>query len=51
MVSIVGLSEAVLLTYLCLPALSKLFAPWLFARTAPSTTQAFEPLKSEERTL
>ncbi len=36
----------VLLTYVCLPALSKLFAPWLFARATPPTTQTFEPLKS-----
>lgn len=35
-----------LLTYVCLPALSKLFAPWLFSRLAPSTTQTFEPVKS-----
>lgn len=36
----------VLLTYVCLPTISKLFAPWLFARATPSTTQRFEPLKS-----
>lgn len=36
----------VLLTDVCLPALSKLFAPWLFSRAKPSTTQTFEPVKS-----
>lgn len=41
----------VLLTYIFLPALSKLFAPWLFSNPIPSTKQTFEPLKSEERTL
>ena len=40
----------VLLTYVFLPALSKLFAPWLFSRAAPSTKQTFTPLPSEERT-
>lgn len=41
----------VLLTYIFLPALSKLFAAWLFANLVPPTTQKFEPLKSEERTV
>lgn len=41
----------VLLTYVFLPALSKLFAPWLFSSAAQSRKQTFEPLKSEERTL
>lgn len=36
-----------LLTYIFLPALSKLFAPWLFSTAPPSTKQTFEPLKSE----
>lgn len=35
----------VLLTYVFLPALSKLFAPWLFANPVPPTKQQFEPLK------
>lgn len=41
----------VLLTYIFLPALSKLFAPWLFANPIPPTKQTFEPLQSEGRTL
>ena len=41
----------VLLTYAVLPALSKLFAPWLFSRAATPATKMFEPLKSEGRTL
>jgi antibiotic biosynthesis monooxygenase (ABM) superfamily enzyme len=41
----------VLLTYIFLPALSKLFAPWLFSNPMPSTKQTFEPLKSEGRIL
>lgn len=40
----------VLLTYVCLPALSRLFAHWLFSRPAAATTETFEPLKSEGRT-
>jgi antibiotic biosynthesis monooxygenase (ABM) superfamily enzyme len=40
-----------LLTYVALPALSELFAPWLFSRATPSTTKNFEALKSEGRTL
>ncbi len=32
-----------LLTYVCLPALSKLFAPWLFAHAAPPVSRSFEP--------
>jgi uncharacterized protein len=38
-----------LLTYVALPGLSKLFAPWLFSR-APSVTKTFAALKSEGRT-
>jgi uncharacterized protein len=41
----------VLLTYAGLPALSKLFAPWLFSRAAAPATKTFAPLKSEGRTL
>lgn len=33
----------VLLTYVCLPALSKAFAPWLFARSEPAVAQRFKP--------
>jgi hypothetical protein len=36
----------VLLTYVRLPALSKLFAPWLFSRTAAAASQSFEASKS-----
>lgn len=36
----------ILLTYVCLPGLSKLFAPWLFSQGAPSVTQTFEPTNS-----
>lgn len=36
----------VLLTYFGLPVLSKIFAPWLFSRVTPSTTQNFKPLNS-----
>lgn len=35
----------VLLTYVFLPALSKLFAPWLFSNSMPTTKQTFEPSK------
>ena len=38
----------VLLTYAGLPALSKLFAPWLFSRATPQATRTFEPLKKTE---
>lgn len=37
-----------LLTYVCLPALSRLFAPWLFSRAPASTTQTFKPLKTSK---
>lgn len=40
-----------LLTYVFLPAVSKLFAPWLFAHAASSTRQSFTSWKSEGRTL
>ncbi|HET9408406.1 MAG TPA: hypothetical protein VFO39_14285 [Candidatus Sulfotelmatobacter sp.] len=36
----------ILLTYVCLPALSKVFAPWLFSRAAPTVTRTFEPSNS-----
>ena len=36
----------VLLTYVCLPALTRVFAPWLFAPAAPSMTQNFEESNS-----
>jgi uncharacterized protein len=36
----------VLLTYVCLPALSKAFAPWLFSPVAPSVNRSIEPSRS-----
>jgi antibiotic biosynthesis monooxygenase (ABM) superfamily enzyme len=36
----------VLLTYVCLPALSKVFAPWLFSHVAPSVNRSIEPSRS-----
>jgi antibiotic biosynthesis monooxygenase (ABM) superfamily enzyme len=36
----------VLLTYVCLPALSNAFASWLFARSAPADIQRFKPSNS-----
>lgn len=36
----------VLLTYVCLPALSRAFAPWLFLRVTHSQTRSFEPSNS-----
>jgi len=42
----VTLIMTVLLTYVFLPGLSKLFAPWLFAHATPSTSQTFQPQKS-----
>jgi uncharacterized protein len=41
----------VLLTYAGLPAMIKLFAPWLFSRAAAPAKQTFKPLKPEGRTL
>lgn len=41
----------VLLTYVVLPALSKLFAAWLTSSAVPSSKQTFEPLKSEGSVL
>ena len=36
----------VLLTYVCLPILSRLFAPWLFSSSTSSVTHTFEPINS-----
>ena len=40
-----------LLTYVFLPAVSRLFAPWLFASRVPPKKRESEPFKSEGRTL
>ena len=36
----------VLLTYVCLPALSRAFAPWLFSRAPQTITRGFETSRS-----
>lgn len=36
----------VLLTYVCLPVVSKAFAPWLFSPVAPSVNRSIEPSRS-----
>jgi antibiotic biosynthesis monooxygenase (ABM) superfamily enzyme len=35
-----------LLTYVCLPALSKVFAPWLFSRSTTTRTKSFEAVNT-----